>query len=264
MPKKKNRAVRSAAIVTAVRALGFYDKDAQNPDYMAILFLSRKLKIMVWLLRIVQKIGKGYLERSAPGFYWYFQVRTKHIDAILEKAINTGIEQLVILGAGYDSRPYRFKEKLNGIRVFEVDFPGTLSTKKQKLIKLYGSLPKYVRYIPIDFNSQSIKDVLLENGYEADRKTFFIWEGVSYYLTNNSFDAVLEFAAKNSPPTSSIAFDYAIRSFIEGDYSTYGAKKLADTWEKMGEPGLSGIEDGATDRFLKRKGIEYHFRFWFR
>ena len=255
MPKKKNRAVRSATIVTAVRALGFYDKDAQNPDYMAILFLSRKFKIMVWLLRIVQKIGKGYLERSAPGFYWYFQVRTKHLDAILEKTINTGIEQLVILGAGYDSRPYRFKEKLNGIRVFEVDFPGTLSSKKQKLLKLYRSLPNHVRYIPIDFNSQSIKDVLLENGYEADKKTFFIWEGVSYYLSNKSFDAVLEFVAKYSLPNSSIAFDYAIRSFIEGDYSTYGAKKLADTWEKMGEPGLSGIEDGATDRFLRERGL---------
>ena len=70
-----------------------------------------------------------------------------------------------------------------------------------------------------------------------------------------SFDAVLEFVAKNSLPNSSIAFDYAIRSFIEGDYSTYGAKKLADTWEKMGEPGLSGIEDGATDRFLRERGL---------
>jgi methyltransferase (TIGR00027 family) len=255
MANKKDKAKRSAAIVTAVRALGFYDKDAQNPDSMAIFFLSRKFKIMVWFLRIVQIIGKGFLERSAPGFYWYFQVRTKHLDAILEKAINTGIEQLVILGAGYDSRPYRFREMLNGIRIFEVDLPGTLSFKKQKLLKLYSSLPKHVTYIPIDFNSQSIKDVLFKGGYEADKKTLFIWEGVSYYLTNDSFDAVLEFVAKNSLPDSSIAFDYAIRSFIEGDYSTYGAKKLAETWEKMGEPGLSGIENGATDSFLRERGL---------
>jgi methyltransferase (TIGR00027 family) len=255
MAKKNNKAKRSAAIVTAVRALGFYDKDAQNPDSMANLFLSKKFKMVVWLLRIVQMIGKGFLERSAPGFYWYFQVRTKHLDVIFEEAINTGIEQLVILGAGYDSRPYRFREKLNGIRIFELDFPGTLSFKKQKLLKLYSSLPKNVTYIPIDFNSQSIKDVLFESGYDADKKTFFIWEGVSYYLPNKSFDAVLEFVAKYSQPNSSIAFDYAIRSFIEGDYSTYGAKKLAETWEKMGEPGLSGIEDGATDRFLRERGL---------
>jgi methyltransferase (TIGR00027 family) len=255
MPKTNDNAIASATIVAAVRALGFYDKDARNPDNMAISFLSRKFKFIIWFLRIVQKIGKGFLERSAPGFYWYFQVRTKHIDAILKRSIVSGIDQFVILGAGYDSRPYRFKEKLSGIRIFEVDFPGTLSFKKEKLVELYGSLPEHVTYVPIDFNSQSIKDVLLENGYDPDMKTFFIWEGVSYYLPKKSFDAVLEFVANNSSPASSIAFDYAINSFIEGDYSTYGSKKLADTWKKMGEPGLSGIEDGATDRFLSSRGL---------
>jgi methyltransferase (TIGR00027 family) len=255
MPKSNNKAITSAAIVAAVRALGFYDKDARNPDYMAISFLSRKFKIMVWVLRIVQKIGKGFLERSSPGFYWYFQVRTKHIDAILKKSISSGIGQIVILGAGYDSRPYRFKEKLSGIRIFEVDFPGTLSSKKQKLIELYDSLPEHVTYVPIDFNSQSIQDVLLVNGYDPDMKTFFIWEGVSYYLPEKSVDSILEFVVNNSSSASLIAFDYAIRSFIEGDYSTYGSKKLADTWKKMGEPGLSGIEDGATERFLNERGL---------
>lgn len=178
MPEKANKSIRSATVTTAVRALGFYDKDAQNPDYMAISFLSRKFKIIVWILRIVQK-----------------------------------------------------------------------------LVELYGSLPKHVTYIPLDFNSQSIKDVMLESGYKPDKRTFFIWEGVSYYLPNNSFDAVLEFVANNSASTSLITFDYAIRSFIEGDYSTYGSKKLADTWEKMGEPGLSGIRDGSTDRFLNERGL---------
>ncbi len=178
-PLNSNKAIKSARIVATARALGFYDKDAQNPDYMAKYFLSLKFKIFLWYLRSVQKIiGSGFLERPAPGFYWYFQVRTKHIDSILMKSINAGIEQFVILGAGYDSRPYRFKEKLTGIRIFEVDFPGTLSSKKQQLIKLYGSLPEHVTYVPIDFNSQLIKDVLLEKGYDSNKKTFFIDDGM--------------------------------------------------------------------------------------
>jgi O-methyltransferase involved in polyketide biosynthesis len=65
----------------------------------------------------------------------------------------------------------------------------------------------------------------------------------------------LEFVANNSPSTSLIIFDYAIRSFIEGNYSTYGSRKLAGTWKKIGEPGLSGIEDGETDRFLNERGL---------
>jgi methyltransferase (TIGR00027 family) len=257
MPKTENKAIKSALVVTLLRALGFYDKDAQNPDYMAIHFLTRKFKFFLWLLRMIQKVGvgKSFLENSTPGFYWYFQVRTKHIDTLLIDSVNSGIEQFVILGAGYDSRPYRFREELKGIQIFEVDYPGTLSVKKQKLVKLYNSLPEYITYVPIDFNSQSIKDILFKNGYDPNKKTFFIWEGVSYYLPQESVDAILKFIANNSPSNSLIAFDYALRSFIEGDYSTYGSKKLAKSWKKAGEPGLSGIENGKTDYFLTERGL---------
>jgi methyltransferase (TIGR00027 family) len=255
-PLSSNKAIKSARIVATARALGFYDKGAQNPDFMAKYFLSLKFKTILWYLRGVQKIlGSGFLERPAPGFYWYFQVRTKHIDSILMESISAGIEQFVILGAGYDSRPYRFKEKLTGIRTFEVDFPGTLSSKKQQLIKLYGSLPEHVTYVQIDFNSQLIKDALLEKGYDPNKKTFFIWEGVTYYLPEKSVNAVLEFITQNSQSDSLVVFDYALRSFIEGDYSTYGSKKLAEGWKKMGEPGLSGIEDGKTSSILREKGL---------
>ncbi len=255
MPKNENKAIKSASIVTLIRALGFYHKDAQNPDYMAILFLSRKFKFLLWLLRMIQKVSSGFLENSAPGSYWYFQARTKHIDALLTDSINSGIEQFVILGSGYDSRPYRFREELKGIQTFEVDFPGTLSVKKQKLVQLYNTLPEHITYVPIDFNSQSIKDVLFKNGYDPKKKTFFIWEGVSYYLPQESVDAVLKFVAQNSPSNSLIAFDYALSSFIEGDYRTYGSEKLAKSWENVGEPGLSGIKDGGTDSFLTERGL---------
>jgi len=249
------KSIRSAKIVAFARALGFYDKDAQNPDYMAKLFLNRKFRFLIWYLRGVKKIYKNPIEHSFPGFYWYFQVRTKHIDSVLMESVDAGIEQFVILGAGYDSRPYRFRERLKGIDIFEVDFPGTQSFKKAQLAKFYGSLPEHVKYVPIDFNSQEIKDVLLEKGFDPNKKTFFIWEGVTYYLPEESVNAVLEFVAHNSPSDSLIVFDYVLRSFIEGDYSTYGSKKLAKGWKKMGEPGLSGIEDGKTSSVLNAKGL---------
>ncbi len=109
--------------------------------------------------------------------------------------------------------------------------------------------------MPIDFNSQSIKDVLFAEGYDPNKKTFFIWEGVTYYLPEDSVNAILEFVAKNSPSNSSIVFDYVLRSFIEGDYSTYGSKKLADGWKKMGEPGLFGIEDAKISSNKCKKGL---------
>ncbi len=252
---KENKAIKSAEIIALTRAIGFYDKDVQNSDHLAKSFLSFKANILFWFLKVLQKICPDTLERSYPGFYWYCQVRTKHIDAVLKESVATGIEQFVILGAGYDSRSYRFKDKLKGVRIFEVDFPGTLFFKKQRLIKLYNSLPDYVTYVPIDFNSQSIKDVLFDSGYDPNKKTFFIWEGVSYYLPIESIDSVFEFIAKNSAPDSLVVFDYVLSSFIKGDYSTYGSQYLAGSWVKLGEPGLSGIEDGATDTFLKERGL---------
>jgi methyltransferase (TIGR00027 family) len=252
---KESRAIKSAELLGLSRALGFYDKDVQNPDHMAKYFLSFKANILFWVFRVIRKISYDTLERSYPGFYWYSQVRTKHIDAVLKESIAAGLEQFVILGAGFDSRAYRFKDKLKGVRIFEVDFPGTLLCKKQRLTKLYKFLPDYVTYVPIDFNSQSIKDVLFESGYDPNKKTFFIWEGVSYYLPEESVDSVLEFIATNSAYDSSVVFDYVIGSFIKGDYSTYGSQKLAESWEKIEEPGLSGIEDGTTDTFLKERGF---------
>lgn len=250
-----NTAIRSAEIIAAVRAHGSSDKDVQNPDFMAKSFLGIKTTLFLWYLKLF-RISKSVFERSSPGFYWYFQARTKHIDGIISKSIQSGIDQLIILGSGYDSRPYRFREKLEGIRIFEIDFPGTLTRKKQRLIKIFGSLPEHVIYVPIDFKSQQIKDVLFKNGYDPKKRSFFIWEGVSMYLPEESMNDVLEFIAYESGKNSSVIFDYALKSFIEGDYSTYGSKILAKNWEKIGEPGLSGIEDGQTERFLKKRGLD--------
>ena len=87
---------------------------------MAKSFLGIKHTLILWYLKAIIKVRRNALERITPGFYCYFQARTKHIDAVLVESINSGIDQLVILGAGYDSRPYRFREKLKGVQIFEV------------------------------------------------------------------------------------------------------------------------------------------------
>ncbi len=254
--RSKYEATKSAEVVTAIRAAGALDSDLRGPDYLAKHFLGSKYKFLYKLVRLAQPVFKWIFEVYIPGGFWYFQVRTKHIDVVLAQAIKDEIEQFVILGAGYDTRPYRFCEQLAGVSIFEVDLPGTQRRKKEQLNKLYGSLPEYVSYIPIDFNSQSIESVLIDNDYDPNKKTFFIWEGVSFYLPEDSVNNVLGFVKKHSPSGSSIVFDYTLRSLIDGDYRTYGAKILVEQWKKMGEPGVFGIEDGATDRFLSKRGFE--------
>ena len=102
----------------------------------------------------------------------------------MKKSIDEGLEQLVILGAGYDSRPYRI-DGLNEIRVFEVDHPDTQAVKIEKIKEIFGSLPHHVVYIPADLASDDFVQRLLDRGYDRSRKTLFIMEGVIFYIPPN-------------------------------------------------------------------------------
>lgn len=109
--------------------------------------------------------------------FFFVNARTHHIDARLEQAAAQGSTQVVVLGAGFDSRAYRFHDRYPQLRFFEVDLPATIDLKKRRVAGVLGGLPRHVRYVPIDFNTQSLGRVLLRAGYDSTRKTFFILEG---------------------------------------------------------------------------------------
>ena len=117
--------------VAAWRAAGNREPDERirNPDYMAVSFLGWKLRLIAGF-KPLTALALRTFQKRVPGGYYFHIARTKHIDEMLERAIGGGIQQLVILGAGYDSRPYRFARQLEGVRVFEVDQPATQARKK--------------------------------------------------------------------------------------------------------------------------------------
>src|SRR3990172_7076105 len=81
----------------------------------------------------------GYSEIKGPGVMGFLTVRERHIDEYLKACLADGLEQLVILGAGYDARAYRFEELKRGVKVFEVDHPASQATKLEKLKQIFGS-----------------------------------------------------------------------------------------------------------------------------
>ena len=95
-----------------------------------------------------------------------------------------------------------------GARFFEVDHPATQEDKKQRVIRLLGSLPRNVVYVPVDFERESLRTRLSEAGFRADAPAFFVWEGVSMYLTAEAVDATLDYIARGTASGSSIIFDY--------------------------------------------------------
>jgi methyltransferase (TIGR00027 family) len=178
----------------------------------------------------------------------------------LEARIDDGIEQLVILGAGYDSRAYRFDELKGKVKVFEVDHPATQTVKMEKVKKIFGSLPDHVVYVPIDFENQKLDERLFESGYDKNLKTLFIWEGVTYYIMPEAVDITLAFVAKNSGEGSSIIFDYVFQSVLDGTCGVAEVNRARKAYERIGTPLTSehprfGVEEGTIEGFLSERGF---------
>ena len=108
-------------------------------------------------------ITSGLYDRIAPGAFSFVVTRERFFDDYLIRALSEGLDQLVILGAGFDTRPYRVPG-MEKVRVFEVDHPATQTEKRTNLKNALPVLPANVRFVPIDFNTQSLADCLRPAG----------------------------------------------------------------------------------------------------
>lgn len=198
-------------------------------------------------------IKTGYAEWRGPGVNGFLVARDRYIDDVLRNCLREGLEQLVILGAGYDSRLYRFD--LQGtVRVFEVDHPATQADKLQKLKTIFGKVPEHVTYVPIDFNTQTLEGCLLSSEYSPKQKTLFIWQGVTMYLTGEAVDTTLAFVVKNSGKGSTIVFDYIYRSVL--DAQNQSEVRGMRRYRFMTGEGLTfGIPEGMITTFLEERGF---------
>jgi len=175
--------------------------------------LARKF-IPAWYYLLMKRVSAtDYAERRAGGDLSFIVARCRYMDDLLSESLDRGLQQLVILGAGFDSRAYRFGQLGSGIKVFELDHPATQRAKVKKLTRVLapGGWPGYVTFIPIDFNQETLEARLPEGGYSEQLITLFIWEGVTPYLDAPAVDSTLAFVAHHSTPGSAIVFDYLCR-----------------------------------------------------
>ncbi len=199
----------------------------------------------------------GYAEKRGPGIMGFLAARCRHMDDVLAEALDQGLQQLVILGAGFDSRAYRFDRLREGVKVFEVDHPATQQDKVKKLARvLNADRMKHVTFVPIDFNRDTLDARLAECGYSERLKTLFIWEGVSMYLEASAIDATLAFVVHHSAPGSAIVFDYIYEQVLEGRVKGHSEVSSMRRYRGFsGEVLRFGIEEGQIEPFLKARGF---------
>ncbi len=144
---------------------------------------------------------------TAP-LYGYFIARTAFIDSIFINACKEKIPQIVFLGAGYDTRSCRFMDIIKDTGIFELDIKTTQQNKIEALKKANIQIPKILNFVPINFKKEKLQDVLLKSRYDCNKKTLFIWEGVTYYLSKEVINDTLNFIKNNSIEGSRVCFDY--------------------------------------------------------
>ena len=248
------RASRTAALAALARASACLEpREIRAQDHLARRFVDGRMR---WLrLPLLRRVALHAYTRRLPGAYGLVIARTRRIDEFVQAELAAGAAQLVVLGAGYDSRAYRFQDALAGRPVFEVDAPAILERKRARVTRILGEPPANVRYVPIDFDRETVEGPLLAAGYDPARRSVFVWEGVTFYLTAEAVERVLRLVATRSGPESAIVFDYLFRSVVDGSSQAFGAKKSLEFVRRRGEPFTFGLEERALQPRLADLGL---------
>ena len=251
----ETQASGTAAATAFLRALAACDprEEIRGKDDLAEIFLEERqtgpLKDPAQRTWVMQN-------QLSPGAYEFMIARTAFFDRIFAQALTANLEQVVLLGAGYDSRPYRFKELIQATRIFEVDALPTQQRKQACLQQAGISISPHISFVPINFETDSLQEVLLAADLRRESRTLFIWEGVSYYLSGAAVDNVLACVRSLSPAGSSIGFDYAVVSAeVFNDAGVQELRKLMRS-RHADKPTRFGFRAGTIDAFLNERGFQ--------
>jgi methyltransferase (TIGR00027 family) len=248
---------KTAQYVALYRALETVER-RRTPlfvDRHAVAFLSRRLRMLVRAARVpsIHTLVARYADRRAPGARSSAIARTRFIDEVVRRGVADGAEQLVILGAGFDCRAHRLDE-LAKVRVFEVDRAETQAAKRSHLARSRAASRADVHYVSVDFQLDDVAKKLVDSGWDPSRRTVFIWEGVTNYLTEDAVAGVLSWIS-SAAPGSVVVFTYIHRGLLDGTTRFDGGEQMMDNVRRLGEPWTFGLKPDEVAPFVARFGL---------
>lgn len=241
--ENQGKASETAVITASLRALACYedDENVKGNDHLAERFLPREKREPLQNSDFRSSIKKAIPE----GLYEYVIARTSYFDELFIRYLKKEIPQIVILGAGYDSRPYRFDNFIGNTLIYEADAIATQEQKRSILQNGGIHCHRSIRYVALDFEQDDLVKELCSKGFNPQLRTLFIWEGVTFYLNPATVRAMLRLLNSNSATHSLLGFDFQ---------STDNGKGLIDTGLQA-ETIRFGIESGTIKEYLKSLGF---------
>lgn len=251
----EHKTSRTAEINCVIRGISFLekDKDLKCEDFIAPQMIPDKVKPFL-KIGLLKRLFKNSL--VPKGMYEYIVARTKYFDEIFQKFLAESADQIVIFGAGFDSRGIRLLGNNTKTRLFELDAPFTQNDKIKQFEKKGINVPENVKLIPVDFSKESFKTKLLAAGFISGRKTLFIMEGLTMYLSLKDIEKTWNTLFKIAGKGSQILFDFVYDSVIKEEGLFYGEDDIRKRAEKTGEKWVFGIKRDAVDQFLEAHNLK--------
>jgi methyltransferase (TIGR00027 family) len=253
---KSGRPSTTAAIVAAARGMGAFLPDAAHiaDDPYGLQFAGRAASLLArvgtrrpWWVRALLR-PNGRLEF---GVLW-LQLRTRALDDIVRQFVAKGGRQVLLLGAGYDTRATRLAQLASDLLFFEVDHPATQAHKRAVLARNRVS-SEHARYVAWDFEARSLAQLpaaLAECGHCASSATLTIWEGVTMYLSEPAIDSSVRSVRALSAAGSQFAITYFERSSLQRERLTHNFVA------GVGEPLRFGWDAGELRPYLEARGFQ--------
>ncbi len=180
--------------------------------------------------------------------------RSRYAEDELRGAIERGVGQYVLLGAGLDTFAYRNPFPDDVLRVFEVDHPATQDWKRARLEQAAIRIPHTLTFSPVDLESQTLEEGLRQTGFDSTRPAFFSWLGVTMYLTNTAVTETLRYIA-SMPTGSGVIFDYLILPSLLNPAERKVFDALAHRVALAGEPFETFFDPAALTHSLRDMGF---------
>jgi methyltransferase (TIGR00027 family) len=245
---------QTAQYIAFCRALETEEEPARRLfcDPFAIDLLSESYRTLAQMahLPILGKLVYAFLDLGWPYSRSSAIVRTRAIDDLVCDAIRDGARQLVLMGAGLDSRGCRLDDA-EQVAVFEVDHPATQQVKKDRLQAIMGKLPTNIWYVAVDFERDDLETRLTESGYDPAVQTVVVWEGVIDYLTESAVQSTLAALTRLLAPSSLLIFTYTHKGALDGSVNFPGARRWRCLSRAGGESFLFGFDPDKLAEVLK-------------
>lgn len=260
---REGRASTTAEGVAFFRGLASLPRSPleEVDDPLAPILLGGPLRVALDAARRLAPLRR--LARALSiGLFDHVALRTLTIDDAARAAVREGATQLVVLGAGLDARAFRMAE-LADVIVYEVDFPATQRAKRARLGDR-RALAREVRFVPIDFERDSLDERLDAVGHESARPTLWIWEGVTPYLVRDAITSTLDVVARRSARGSTLVVSYITPELARIE-AFEGARRVAvpralqpimhGVFALLGEEVRAPIERDAMAALLQERGF---------